>query len=135
MISKKELINDLYILKDMLNNLDYNKLGNIIFYNFDSYIKYINIQCCTEDNNSVEEILSKIEPFIPFEFDERTIDLLISTVVDNYDPDSFQRLLVKRAKVDFINAIKTADTKTKWNRIIRKCEYILEHRVENSIMI
>ena len=134
-ISKKDLMNYLQNLKKALAGLDFTRIYNIVFYNFESYIKYVNAQCYQkEEKDSVEEILCKIERFIPFDFDEKTIDFLITRAIDNYDAQAFQDILIKRAKVDFIKAVREADTKEKWEKLIRKCKYIHEHNENNGLL-
>jgi len=133
-ITKKELIENLNNLKRMLKILDYSKFDNIIFYNFDSYIKYVNRLCPVKKGaKSIEKILKEIEMFIPFEFDEKTIDFLITHAIDDYNAEEFQSILIKRAKVDFINSVKLADNQKKWGRIISKCKNIYEYHDSNTI--
>ena len=108
-ITKRELYNYLKTIKVMLLDFDFDEIRNVIFYNFDSYIKFVNNKCMENKRrkNSLEDILDIIEPYIPFDFDDNALNYLISNVIDNYDPESFQKILIKRAKVDLINTIKS----------------------------
>ncbi len=134
-ISKKELTNYLKYLKEMLDLLNFDLAQNIIFFDFDSYISYINRQCSIgRRRKNIGDILDLIEPYIPFEFDDRALDFLISNIIDNYDPVTFQNILIKRAKVDFINKIKYARTKDDLDTIMDKCRNIHEYREANGIL-
>ena len=135
-ITKRELYNYLKTIKVMLLDFDFDEIRNVIFYNFDSYIKFVNNKCMENKRrkNSLEDILDIIEPYIPFDFDDNALNYLISNVIDNYDPESFQKILIKRAKVDLINTIKTADTKDKWLSVIHKCQHIYKYRETNGLL-
>lgn len=134
-ISRKELTSYLKRLKYMLDLLNFDSAKNIIFFNFESYIDYINkLSQQKKTRLTIGNILDTIEPYIPFEFDEKALDFLISNIIDNYDPDAFQNLLIKRAKVDFINKIKYAKTKEEFETILNKCINIHEYREVNGIL-
>lgn len=126
-INKNELLEYLNLLRDLLKRFDYKKIDNVIFFNFDSYLNFVSTECTIRKELTVEEILYMLEPFIPFEFDEKTLDFLISNIIDNYDPIKFQNVLLKRAKIDFIDKIKKISNKDDWNKIVKNCKDIHEH--------
>lgn len=135
-ISKKELLSNLNELKKILSEFDYSSLYNVIFFNLDCYYSFLN-NMYTKDKKqkyTLEELLNNLEPYIPFEFDEKTISYLITSQIDDFDSISLQKIFVKRAKVDFINSIKNATTIQKWDKIISTCKSIYEYKEKNPLL-
>lgn len=132
-ISKKELLFNLNELKKMLSEFDYSSLYNVIFFNLDCYYSFLNTMS-NKQKYTLEELLNSLEPYIPFEFDEKTISYLITSEIDDFDSVKLQKIFVKRAKVDFINAIKNATTLQKWEKIIFTCKRIYEYKEKNPLL-
>lgn len=124
-LTENELTSYLEVLKNILQNFDYSSIPNIIFLNMESFYSYID-NYCSNNSKTIKEIMSAIEPCIPLTLcvDDSTLELFIqaSTSYSQEDIKKMEELFYKRARIDFMDTIRKANTKDKWDFILQTCQ-------------
>lgn len=124
-ISSDELLKNLNLLRNTMQNYNYDNLKNIYF--FDNYALFYYIKKIKLLDNSdltIGETLEKIEYCIPLTLTERTYNIFISaaTSVNDEEADSLCGRFVAESKMNFLKAVKTAEDGEEWQKILNLCE-------------
>lgn len=127
-ITEEELLNNLELLKDILQNFDYDKIKNIVFLDVESFYLFMNQYAQNSSNKTIETIMEEIEPCIPISLciDSEILDIFLNASVSKNEED-FKRLemdFYKRARMDFLNTVKNATGEEDWKNIISTCVLI-----------
>ena len=127
-ISSEELKNNLEVLRKILKDFDTSKIGNVIFYDIDSFYAFLKNE--TYADTSIEDIMDKIQPFIPISITEDSLDLFLqaSAVNDMNEMSALESKFKNRTRIDFINTIKNVRNDIEWSGIVEICETIRDYK-------
>ena len=127
-ISSDKLKANLEALRKILDHFDTAKIGNVIFYNMESFYAFLKKE--TYENTSVENIMDEIQPFIPISITEDNLELFLqaSTANDMNEMSLLENRFENRTRIDFINTIKNVRNDSEWLGILRICETIRDYK-------
>lgn len=121
----KELLED---LKKCLQSFDYSSIDNVIFLNVDAFYSYAD-KFCKDKDKTVSLIMNKLEPYIPLTLfaDTEIINLFITAGLSECDKElkALEERFYKKARVEFMDMIRRADTEDKWNYIVELCKTMI----------
>ncbi len=127
-VTEEQLIVPLDLLRNILQNFDYDNIKNIIFLDMESFYIFINQYTQVPVDTTIEEIMETIEPCIPVSLciDHEILDIFLNASVSSNE-EQFKKLerdFYKRARMDFLNTVKNATTEPQWNGIVSTCVLI-----------
>lgn len=122
-ISQKQLIQYLSDLRETLQNFDYSNVSNVIFMDTRSFYCYLShLKCCGQQ--TVENVLRKIEKCIPFALTDQSFSLFLSacgqTEVEKME--ALRLGFVESCKADFLIMLLGISDASQWKDICNTCE-------------
>jgi len=124
-ITQQELSACLSRLKKSINGICSQLPKNIVFFNAASFYFHIrDMTCC--GRLSIEELLSRIEPYIPIRLTQEMFDMFLDNILAAKNGEDLNAELMVKAKGDFVYAVHDADSPEEWAAIVNTCESIRE---------
>lgn len=137
-LSKQELENDLYQLRDLVTGLDYSHISNVTFLNMESFYSYIQTtegSPFSDHYQEMQKIMDRVEPYLPFAIGKTAIQFLTEAAFIETDQD-MERLkaeYIPRARIDFIHLLQNIKTENEWIYILELCESIRKEKEDENI--
>jgi len=135
-ITEQELNANLSRLKKSINSISMQMPKNIVFFNAMSFYFHIKDLPCY-GRMTVDEILSRIEPYIPIRLTQDMFDMFLDNILAAKNGDELNLELMVKAKGDFVYAVHDANTPEEWSAIVSTCESIRqvkESRVYSTLV-
>ncbi|MDR1642259.1 MAG: hypothetical protein LBT59_21415 [Clostridiales bacterium] len=122
-MSNQELLNNLTRLKKSINACTMSNMRNIIFFNPVSFYHFIKDLPC-HGRLSIDDVLDKVEPFIPMKLTQDNFELFIDSVMESKNSEENIADLMTKVKGDFVCQIQSARSPSQWSDIVSTCESI-----------
>jgi len=124
-ITRQELNACLSRLKKSISGICSQLPKNIVFFNASSFYFHIKDLPCY-GRLTIEELLSRIEPYIPIRLTQEMFDMFLDNILAAKNGDELNIELMVKAKSDFVYAVHDANTPEEWATIVSTCESIRE---------
>lgn len=142
LISEQALVNELNHFRYILTSYDFSEIGNVIFFDIESLNCYLKTH---EDNpferqyREIEEVLSKLSPYLPSSIGQDTMEVLSDILDASYcNMDLLKEHLLFNIKLDFIERVKSIQTENEWLELISLCKQIRTEqlaKLENEVHV
>ncbi|NLL70515.1 MAG: hypothetical protein GX238_05215 [Epulopiscium sp.] len=136
-LSKNELENYLYHLRDLTTELDYSQLNNVTFFNIESFYSYMENAEGNPFKNQYEElqkIMDIIEPYLPFAIGNTAIQFLTkATFIDtDQEMEQLKAEYAPKVRMDFFHLLQNLKSEEEWLYILQLCESIRQEKEQNQ---
>ncbi|MDR1560300.1 MAG: hypothetical protein LBS84_11515, partial [Clostridiales bacterium] len=115
-ITDQELAAYLTKLKRTINGAGSGTPENVIFFNAVSFYYHIRDLSC-HGRLTVDEVLSRIEPYIPIRLTQEMFDMFLDNILAAKNGDELNSELMIKAKGDFLMDMWEANTPEAWGNI------------------
>lgn len=132
-LSQSQLLGLMQVLKETLTIFDQKYFRKVAFFNEWSLYHHIRefdiheTAALEHKYDTVGVLLDNLEPYIPFRLSEENFDLFMEAVLK---PQEENQMLVHKAKLDFVMAIREIKASYQWEQAINVCEAIRALREE-----